>query len=145
MFVYLREVYGPAVAFLFGWKYFVGPTGIAAVAVVFAEYLGRLVGLSPVGVGFAAAGAIVIVAAASYRSVRRARPMKGAATLVRPDRGSLAHPTEENRRRRIQRGQARSEAGANGLFVGEFHDSSHDSLSRPCTVRRSKSLSYLDG
>jgi hypothetical protein len=65
VFVCLREVYGPAVAFLFGWMYFVGPTGIAAVAVVFAEYLGRLVGLSAVGVRFPAAGAIVIVAAAT--------------------------------------------------------------------------------
>ena len=82
IFVYLREVYGPAVAFLFGWMYlFVGPTGIAAVAVAFGEYLGRLVGLSPMGVRFAAAGAIVFAAAASYRSVRAASAMQGAATL----------------------------------------------------------------
>jgi amino acid transporter len=82
VFVYLREVYGPAVAFLFGWMYlFVGPTGIAAVAVVFGEYLGRLFGLSAVGVRLVAAGAIVIVAAASYRSVRGASAMQGAATI----------------------------------------------------------------
>ncbi|MDF2773462.1 MAG: putative permease, partial [Geminicoccaceae bacterium] len=32
VFVYLRKVYGPAVAFVFGWMYlFVGPTGIGAV------------------------------------------------------------------------------------------------------------------
>jgi APA family basic amino acid/polyamine antiporter len=82
VFVYLREIYGPGVAFLFGWMYlFVGPTGIAAVALVFAEYLGRLVGLSALGVRLAAAGAIVIVAAASYRSVRGASALQGAATL----------------------------------------------------------------
>src|SRR5687767_7459019 len=82
VFVYLREVYGPAVAFLFGWMYlFVGPTGSAAVALVFAEYLGRLVGFSSLGVRFAAAGAIVIAAAASYRSVRGASALQGAATL----------------------------------------------------------------
>ena len=82
VFVYLREVYGPAVAFLFGWMYlFVGPTGVAAVAVVFGEYLGRLLGLSGVGVRLLAAGAIVIVAAASYRSVRGSSAMQGAATL----------------------------------------------------------------
>ena len=82
VFVYLREVYGPAVAFLFGWMYlFVGPTGVAAVAVVFGEYLGRLLGFSGVGVRLVAAGAIVIVAAASYRSVRGASVMQGAATL----------------------------------------------------------------
>jgi amino acid transporter len=82
VFVYLRELYGPAVAFLFGWMYlFVGPTGIAAVAVVFAEYLGRLVGFSALGVRLAAAGAIVIAAAASYRSVRGSSALQGAATL----------------------------------------------------------------
>ena len=82
VFVYLREIYGPAVAFLFGWMYlFVGPTGIGAVAVAFGEYLGRLVGLSAVGVRFAAAGAIVIAAAASYRSVRGASVMQGGATV----------------------------------------------------------------
>jgi len=82
VFVYLREVYGRAVAFLFGWMYlFVGPTGVAAVAVVFGEYLGRLLGLSGVGVRLLAAGAIIVVAAASYRSVRGASVMQGAATL----------------------------------------------------------------
>ncbi|HUQ81027.1 MAG TPA: amino acid permease [Gemmatimonadaceae bacterium] len=82
VFVYLREVYGPAVAFLFGWMYlFIGPTGIAAVALVFGEYLGTLVGLSSVGVRLAAAGAIAVVAAASYRSVRGASAMQGVATL----------------------------------------------------------------
>ncbi len=82
VFVYLREVYGPAIAFLFGWMYlFIGPTGIGAVAVAFAEYLGTLVGLSPVGVRFVAAGAIIVAAAASYRSVRGASAIQGIATL----------------------------------------------------------------
>jgi amino acid transporter len=82
VFVYLREIYGPAVAFLFGWMYlFIGPTGIAAVAVAFAEYLGTLVHLSLVGVRLAAAGAIIIAAAASYRSVRGASALQGIATL----------------------------------------------------------------
>jgi len=82
VFVYLREVYGPAVAFMFGWMYlFVGPTGIGAVAVAFGEYLGRLTGLSPVGVRLAAASAIIIAAAASYRTVRGASALQGAATL----------------------------------------------------------------
>jgi APA family basic amino acid/polyamine antiporter len=48
---------------------------------VFGEYLGRLLGLSGVGVRLLAAGAIIVVAAASYRSVRGASVMQGAATL----------------------------------------------------------------
>ena len=57
------------------------PTGIAAVAVAFGEYLARLLGLSPVGVRGAAAGSIVIAAVASYRSVRGSSALQGAATL----------------------------------------------------------------
>jgi basic amino acid/polyamine antiporter, APA family len=82
VFVYLREVYGSAVAFLFGWMYlFIGPTGIAAVALAFGEYLGGLVGLSIDGVRLAATGAIVVATAASYRSVRGASALQGIATL----------------------------------------------------------------
>src|SRR5829696_4420713 len=48
VFVYLREAYGPLVAFLFGWTMlFLGPGAVAGVALVFAEYLGTLVRLPP--------------------------------------------------------------------------------------------------
>ncbi len=51
VFVYLREAYGPLVAFLFGWtQLFLAPASMAAIALVFAEYLGTLTPLSPVGV-----------------------------------------------------------------------------------------------
>src|SRR5215213_4274534 len=43
MYVYLREAYGPLTAFLFGWLYLVVmPAGTGAIALVFAEYMGRL-------------------------------------------------------------------------------------------------------
>jgi len=67
---------------MFGWMYlFIGPAGIAGVAIAFAEYLGRLVGFAGPGVRLVAAGAIVIVAAASYRSVRGSSFIQGVATL----------------------------------------------------------------
>ena len=48
MYVYLREAYGPLTGFLYGWLYlFVIPAGAGAIALVFAEYLGRLVPLAP--------------------------------------------------------------------------------------------------
>jgi len=82
VFVYLREVYGPAVAFLFGWTLlFFYPAGTAAVALVFAEYLGTLLPLSPVGVRVVATGAITVVSIASYYSVRGAGAIQSAATL----------------------------------------------------------------
>jgi amino acid transporter len=82
VFVYLREAYGPGVAFLYGWTMlFLAPAGTAAIALVFAEYLGTLVPLSPSGVRLVAAGAIVIVAVAGCRSVRGAGAIQGAATV----------------------------------------------------------------
>jgi amino acid transporter len=72
VFVYLRETYGPLVAFLFGWAYLViGPAGVAGVALIFAAYLGTLVPLEPAG-GVRTIAMLVLFAlsAAAYRSVR---------------------------------------------------------------------------
>jgi basic amino acid/polyamine antiporter, APA family len=81
VFVYLRAAYGPGVAFLFGWTMlFLAPAGAASFALVFAEYLGTLAALSPVGVRLVAAAAILIVSVAGYRSVRGAGAIQGAAT-----------------------------------------------------------------
>ena len=80
VYVYLREIYGPGVAFLFGWTtLFLGPAGTAAIALVFAEYLGTLLPL-PRGVRVVAAAAILAVGAASYRSVRGAGALVSAAS-----------------------------------------------------------------
>jgi amino acid transporter len=70
MYVYLREAYGPLVAFLFGWVYLVViPAGAGAIALVFSEYLGRLVPAAAGHVRLVAGGLIVGLAAAQYRSV----------------------------------------------------------------------------
>ena len=84
MYVYLREAYGPLTAFLFGWVYLVIiPTGAGAIALVFAEYLGRLVPLSPNQVRLVAAGLIVALAAAQYRSVRFGAAIQNASTVAK--------------------------------------------------------------
>jgi APA family basic amino acid/polyamine antiporter len=82
VFVYLREAYGPGVAFLFGWTMlFLAPAALAGISLVFAEYLGTLVRLPPWGVKVAAALAILVVSAASYRSVKGASALVGVATV----------------------------------------------------------------
>ena len=50
VYVFLREAYGDAAAFVFGWLYLLitTPTAIAALATVFAEFLLNLLGLSAV-------------------------------------------------------------------------------------------------
>lgn len=84
VFVYLREIYGPGVAFLYGWTLLVvAPAGAAGIALVFAEYLGRLVPLSPFAIRMVAAGAIIVVAAAGYRSVRGAGAIQSAAAAAK--------------------------------------------------------------
>jgi basic amino acid/polyamine antiporter, APA family len=81
VFVYLRETFGPGVAFLFGWTILLAePAATAAIALVFAEYLGRLVRLTPVGIRLVAATLILLVAAAGYRSVRGAGAIQSVAT-----------------------------------------------------------------
>ena len=84
VFVYLRETYGPAVAFVFGWTaLFLYPAGTAGVALVFAEYFGTLFDLSPLGVKLAAMGAILLAAVVSYRSVRGPGALVSAATVAK--------------------------------------------------------------
>jgi basic amino acid/polyamine antiporter, APA family len=81
VFVSLRETFGPGVAFLFGWTILLAePAATAAISLVFAEYLGRLVPLTPTAIRLVAAGLIVVVSTAGYRSVRGAGAIQNIAT-----------------------------------------------------------------
>src|SRR3954452_12590061 len=70
-YIYLKEAYGPRVAFLFGWlSLLVTDPGItAAVAVGLASYVGYLVPLSPWAFKGVAVAAIWILAAVNVRGV----------------------------------------------------------------------------
>jgi amino acid transporter len=82
VFVYLREAFGPGAAFVYGWTMlFLAPASTAAVALVFAEYFGTLVPLSPAAARIVAAAAIVVVAIPTYRSVSSSGATQGAATV----------------------------------------------------------------
>ncbi|MGH7579607.1 MAG: APC family permease [Gemmatimonadales bacterium] len=71
IYVYLNEAYGSLTAFLVGWLLLViSPVSIAAVALVFAEYLGRLFPVLEDHTRLVAATAVVLVAGWNYRSVR---------------------------------------------------------------------------
>lgn len=71
IYVFLREAYGHRIAFLFGWTQLVviRPSALGAISVIFAEYLGRLVGWHG-DVRWIAAAAIVAVGVLNVRSVR---------------------------------------------------------------------------
>lgn len=71
-YVYLREAYGPLVAFLYGWMALLvmDPGLTAALAVGLASYAGFIVGLSATGIKTLAIATILIVAAINIRGVR---------------------------------------------------------------------------
>jgi APA family basic amino acid/polyamine antiporter len=72
IYVFLREAYGPLPAFLFGWTELlvIRPSALGAIAMIFAEYAGRLFGYGPGWVRWVAAGAILMLGLANIRSVK---------------------------------------------------------------------------
>ena len=84
LFVYLDEAYGRGTAFVFGWtNLFLQPAATGGIALVFAEYLGTLLHLSPLGVRVAASVALLLVGAAGYRSARGAGALVSAGTIAK--------------------------------------------------------------
>ena len=71
-YVYLRRAYGPAVAFLYGWKCLLvmDPGITATLAIGLASYAGYIVHLSLAGLKAVAVGAICVLAAVSVAGVR---------------------------------------------------------------------------
>jgi APA family basic amino acid/polyamine antiporter len=73
VYVFLREAYSPAVGFLWGWAMFwTMHTGIiAAIATVFARYVGFFLPIGDLGLRALAAAAIVVLTAVNYVGVRQ--------------------------------------------------------------------------
>ena len=71
-YVYLREAYGPAVAFLYGWKCLLvmDPGITAALAVGLASYVGYALGLSGAALKLIAIGTILVLAAVNIVGLR---------------------------------------------------------------------------
>lgn len=69
---WLAEAYGPLVAFLYGWAYFLVVTtgAIAALAVAFATYVGTLVPLGATGEKLVALSAIAFATVSNVRGVK---------------------------------------------------------------------------
>lgn len=71
-YVYLREAYGPAVAFMYGWMAFLvmDPGLTAALGVGLATYAAFALKLSPLGIKILAIATILVVALINIRGVR---------------------------------------------------------------------------
>jgi APA family basic amino acid/polyamine antiporter len=84
-YVFLREAYGPLLAFLSGWTYFfvVISASIAWLAINFATYLGQLVTLSHTASQIIAIALIALVAAANYRGVKLGAAVQNTFTVMK--------------------------------------------------------------
>lgn len=72
VYVYLSKAYGGLWGFLYGWAYFlvVNTGGLAAIALVYASYLGYFIHLSPAGIKLAAILGIVFLTGVNYFGVK---------------------------------------------------------------------------
>jgi APA family basic amino acid/polyamine antiporter len=85
VYVFLRELYSPAVAFLWGWAMFwTMHSGIVAViAMVFARYVGTFVALGDAGTRVVAVAAVLLLSAINYRGVREGSALQALFTSIK--------------------------------------------------------------
>jgi amino acid transporter len=87
VYVFLREAYGDAAAFVFGWLYMLitTPTAVASLATVFAEFLLNLLGMSPgtSTVQMIAITAIITLTGANVLGARVGAAVSEVTTLVK--------------------------------------------------------------
>ncbi len=83
VYVFLREAFSPAVGFLWGWGMFWSMHSgiIAAIAMVFARYVGYFVPLTDVAIRSVAIGSIVVLSAVNYIGVRHGSALQTAFTV----------------------------------------------------------------
>jgi len=86
MYVYLREAYGPLVAFLFGWTLFliIDAGSMATLAVAFSsKYLPHFVSLSPAATKAVAIGLIFVLMAVNIRGVKWGALVQNLFTVIK--------------------------------------------------------------
>ena len=85
VYVFLKRAYSPSVAYLWGWAMFWSMHSgiIAAIATIFARYLGHFVVLGPAGSKAAAVGAILVLSAVNYVGVRPASSLQTFFTAIK--------------------------------------------------------------
>src|SRR5882762_9661902 len=87
VYVFLREAYGDAAAFVFGWLYVLvtTPTAVASLATVFAEFLLNLLGISAhvATIQLIAIAAIITLTGANVLGAQVGAAVSGVTTLVK--------------------------------------------------------------
>ncbi|MGH9881247.1 MAG: APC family permease, partial [Pyrinomonadaceae bacterium] len=83
VYTFLRETYSPEIGFLWGWAMFWSMHSgiIAAIAMVFARYVGYFVPLSDLSLRLVAVGAILLLSGINYVGVKHASTLQALFTL----------------------------------------------------------------
>ncbi len=82
--VFIREAYGPLLAFLFGWTFlWINPASWAAISLICAEYLGHFIPLTDFERRLVAATLIALITFANYYSVPIAALVQNIATSAK--------------------------------------------------------------
>ncbi len=85
VYVYLSEIYSPALGFLWGWAMFWSMHSgiIAALAMIVARYLAYMVPLGDGGIKAVAVGSILLLSAVNYAGVRQGSRVQALFTLIK--------------------------------------------------------------
>jgi basic amino acid/polyamine antiporter, APA family len=85
LYVYIRDAFGPMLAFLYGWMVFIvgGSGGVATLAVAFTNYAGQFVPLSPVAAKVLAVAMIAAVMLINVRGTRQGATVQNWSTALK--------------------------------------------------------------
>lgn len=85
LYVYLRDAFGPGLAFLYGWTMFlvIGSGSLATLGAAFPRYVGVFVHLSPFAERAVAVAMIMVVALLNIRGTRLSADVQGVATALK--------------------------------------------------------------
>ena len=85
LYVYLRDAFGPAIAFLFGWTMFlvIGAGSLATLGAAFPRYVGVFVPLSPAAEKGISLVMIAAVTLLNVRGTRQSADVQGVATVIK--------------------------------------------------------------
>ena len=85
LYVYIRDAFGPLVAFLYGWTAFfvIGSGSIATLAVAFNQYLRQFVELPPFAGKLVALGMIAVVMMVNVRGTRQGADVQNVSTILK--------------------------------------------------------------
>jgi APA family basic amino acid/polyamine antiporter len=85
MYAYLKDAFGPLLAFLYGWTMFlvIGSGSLATLAAAFPRYLAVFIPLSPAAANGAAVLMIALVTVLNIRGTRQSANVQGAATALK--------------------------------------------------------------